>query len=113
VFVPPRFDIYRAVSRQIHATQPLLSADRTASLDEAYLDVTQDLRSLQTASATAKEICARILQRLVSPRRPASPTTSSLPSWRPANASRMVNSSLRPRWGRTSSRRCRSPGSTG
>ena len=32
------------------------------SLDEAYLDVTQDLRGLQTASATAKEIRARILQ---------------------------------------------------
>src|SRR6201996_8464661 len=61
VFVPPRFEVYRAVSRQIHA----ILGDYTAlieplSLDEAYLDVTQDLRGLQTASATAKAIRARI-----------------------------------------------------
>jgi DNA polymerase-4 len=61
VFVPPRFDVYRAISRQIHA----IFADFTAlieplSLDEAYLDVTEDLRGLSSASATAKEIRARI-----------------------------------------------------
>ena len=41
VFVPPRFDVYRAVSRQIHAIfmdyTPLVEP---LSLDEAYLDVT-------------------------------------------------------------------------
>jgi DNA polymerase IV len=63
VFVPPRFEVYRAVSRQIRA----IFAHYTAlieplSLDEAYLDVTQDLRGLQTASTTAKEIRARILK---------------------------------------------------
>ena len=63
VFVAPRFDVYRAVSRQIQA----IFAHYTAlieplSLDEAYLDVTQDLRGLQTASATAKAIRARILE---------------------------------------------------
>ncbi len=63
VFVPPRFDVYRAVSRQIHT----IFADYTAlieplSLDEAYLDVTENQRGLPTASATAKEIRARILQ---------------------------------------------------
>ena len=63
VFVAPCFEIYRAVSRQIRA----IFAHYTAlieplSLDEAYLDVTQDLRGLQTASATAKEIRARILK---------------------------------------------------
>src|SRR5271165_990914 len=63
VFVPPRFDLYRAISRQIRA----IFADYTAlveplSLDEAYLDVTEDLRGLQTAAATAKEIRARISQ---------------------------------------------------
>ena len=63
VFVPPRFDIYRAVSRQIHAILSHYSAlIEPLSLDEAYLDVTQDLRGLRTASATAKEIRARILQ---------------------------------------------------
>jgi DNA polymerase-4 len=61
VFVPPRFDVYRAVSRQLHA----IFADYTTlieplSLDEAYLDVTEDLRGLSSASATAKEVRARI-----------------------------------------------------
>src|SRR5258708_37483058 len=61
VFVRPRFEIYRAVSRQIHS----IFADYTAlieplSLDEAYLDVTENLRRISTASATAAEIRARI-----------------------------------------------------
>jgi DNA polymerase IV len=61
VFVPPRFEVYRAVSRQIHA----IFADYTPlieplSLDEAYLDVTNNLRGIATASATAAEIRARI-----------------------------------------------------
>jgi DNA polymerase IV len=63
VFVPPRFEVYRAVSRQIHA----IFANYTAlieplALDEAYLDVTENRRGLSTASATAKEIRARILE---------------------------------------------------
>ncbi len=61
IFVPPRFDVYRAVSRQIHA----IFADYTAlieplSLDEAYLDVTEDRQSLGSAKAIAEEIRARI-----------------------------------------------------
>jgi DNA polymerase IV len=63
IFRPPRFDVYKAVSHQIHA----IFADYTAlieplSLDEAYLDVTENLRGIATASATAKEIRARILE---------------------------------------------------
>jgi DNA polymerase IV len=62
IFVRPRFDVYRAVSRQIHAIfgdytdliQPL-------SLDEAYLDVTANRRGIATAWETAKEIRARIV----------------------------------------------------
>ena len=61
VFVPPRFDVYRAVSRQVHAIftdyTPLVEP---LSLDEAYLDVTDNLRSGVTAWATAKEIRKRI-----------------------------------------------------
>ena len=62
IFVPPRFEVYRAVSAQIHS----IFADYTdliqpLSLDEAYLDVTEDRRGLHTAWATAKEIRARIL----------------------------------------------------
>lgn len=63
VFVPPRFEVYKAVSRQIHA----IFADYTdliepLSLDEAYLDVTENRRGLATASDTAREIRARILE---------------------------------------------------
>ena len=62
VFVPPRFEVYRAVSQQIRG----IFADYTPlveplSLDEAYLDVTDNLRGIPTASATAKDIRARIL----------------------------------------------------
>lgn len=63
VFVPPRFDVYKEVSRQIHA----IFADYTdliqpLSLDEAYLDVTANRRGLPSAWLTAKEIRARILE---------------------------------------------------
>lgn len=63
IFAPPRFEVYRAVSAQIHAIfagyTPLIEP---LSLDEAYLDVTANIRGLPTASATAEEICARILE---------------------------------------------------
>jgi len=61
VFVPPRFDVYRAVSRQIQTIfrdyTPLVEP---LSLDEAYLDVTDNLKRIPTAWETAKEIKARI-----------------------------------------------------
>ncbi|URW75637.1 DNA polymerase IV [Sphingomonas donggukensis] len=61
VFVKPRFEVYKAVSRQIHAIfaefTPLI---QPLSLDEAYLDVTANLAGLPTAWATAKAIRARI-----------------------------------------------------
>ena len=61
IFIPPRFDVYRAVSRQIHA----IFADYSAlieplSLDEAYLDVTEDRLALGSARAIAEQIRARI-----------------------------------------------------
>ena len=63
VFVPPRFDVYRAVSNQIHAIFARYTAlIEPLSLDEAYLDVTENRRGLPTASATAKEIRAAILR---------------------------------------------------
>ena len=63
VFVRPRFDVYRAVSRQIHAIfARYASLIQPLSLDEAYLDVTDNLAGLPTAWATAKEIRARILE---------------------------------------------------
>ena len=61
IFVKPRFDAYRAVSNQIRA----IFAEYTPhveplSLDEAYLDVTEDLKGIGTATAIAEEIRARI-----------------------------------------------------
>jgi DNA polymerase-4 len=61
VFVPPRFDVYRAISQQIRA----IFADYTdliepLSLDEAYLDVTDDRHALGSARAIAEAIRARI-----------------------------------------------------
>jgi DNA polymerase-4 len=62
IFVKPRFDAYRAVSLQIRA----IFADYTPlveplSLDEAYLDVTEDLKGIGIATRIAEEIRARIL----------------------------------------------------
>ena len=63
VFVPPRFDVYREVSKQVQAIfkdyTPLVEP---LSLDEAYLDVTDNLRDIPTAWETAKEIRARIYE---------------------------------------------------
>lgn len=61
IFVPPRFEVYREVSRQIRA----IFADYTPlieplSLDEAYLDVTQDTKGIGSATHIAQLIRARI-----------------------------------------------------
>src|ERR1700728_1046648 len=61
IFVKPRFDAYKAVSLQIreifaehtHLIEPL-------SLDEAYLDVTENLRGTATATEIAEQIRAKI-----------------------------------------------------
>jgi len=65
VFVRPRFDTYRAVSQQIRA----IFLDYTAlveplSLDEAYLDVTADLRGIGSATRIAELIRRRIREDL-------------------------------------------------
>jgi DNA polymerase IV len=61
VFVPPRFDVYRGVSEQIRAIfQDYTRLVEPLSLDEAYLDATDNLKGIPTAWETAKEIRARI-----------------------------------------------------
>ena len=61
IFVKPRFDVYRAVSHQIRAIfaeyTPLIEP---LSLDEAYLDVTENPKGIASATAIAEEIRARI-----------------------------------------------------
>ena len=61
IFVPARFEVYREVSRQIQA----IFADYTElveplSLDEAYLDVTENHYGIATATEVAKAIRTRI-----------------------------------------------------
>lgn len=61
IFVKPRFDVYKAVSQQIRA----IFAEHTPiieplSLDEAYLDVTENLQGIASATAIAEAIRARI-----------------------------------------------------
>ncbi len=63
VFVKPRFDAYKEASRQIREIfldyTPLVEP---LSLDEAYLDVTTNLKNIPLASDIAREIRARILE---------------------------------------------------
>src|SRR5215813_362962 len=61
VFVSPRFDVYRAVSRQIRAIfARYTSLIEPLSLDEAYLDVTVPLMDRGSATAIAEEIRSAI-----------------------------------------------------
>ncbi|MDX2210412.1 MAG: DNA polymerase IV [Sphingopyxis sp.] len=61
IFVPPRFDAYKAVSQQIRAIfRDYADEVEPLSLDEAYLDVTADKAGLGSATAAAKAIRARI-----------------------------------------------------
>ena len=63
IFVPPRFEVYRAVSRQVHAVfAEFTDLIEPLALDEAYLDVTANAAGLPTAWATAKAIRAQILE---------------------------------------------------
>ena len=61
IFAKPRFDVYRAVSHQVRAIfaeyTPLIEP---LSLDEAYLDVTENLKGMSSATQIAEEIRARI-----------------------------------------------------
>lgn len=61
IFVQPRFDAYRAVSQQIRTIfARYTDAIEPLSLDEAYLDVTANIRGLPTAADTATDIRACI-----------------------------------------------------
>jgi len=61
IFVKPRFEVYRGVSLQIRA----ILAEHTTiieplSLDEAYLDVTENLQGIASATEIAEQIKAKI-----------------------------------------------------
>jgi DNA polymerase-4 len=61
IFVKPRFDAYKAISLQIRDIfaeyTPIIEP---LSLDEAYLDVTENLKGINSATQIAEEIRARI-----------------------------------------------------
>jgi DNA polymerase-4 len=112
IFVTPRFDAYKAVSLQIrdifaeytHLIEPL-------SLDEAYLDVTENRKGMATATDIAMEIRAKI-------RAETGLTASAGVSYNKFLAklasdpeSRTGSSSSRRRWDLPSSRCCRSASS--
>lgn len=61
IFVPHRYDVYKQISNQIRA----IFAEYTTrieplSLDEAYLDVTNNLKGMALATEIAEEIRAKI-----------------------------------------------------
>jgi hypothetical protein len=61
IFVKPRFDAYKAISLQIREIfaeyTPIIEP---LSFDEAYLDVTENLKGIPSATQIAEEIRARI-----------------------------------------------------
>lgn len=63
VFVPPRFEVYREASRQIHQIfKDYTDLIEPLSLDEAYLDVTENRKDQPIATEIASEIKQRIKQ---------------------------------------------------
>lgn len=65
IFVMPRFDIYKSVSRQImeifHEYTDLVEP---LSLDEAFLDVTENHKNIASATQIAQEIKQKITERV-------------------------------------------------
>src|SRR5215472_12743752 len=61
IFVKPRFDVYKEISLQIRAIlaeyTPIIEP---LSLDEAYLDVTENLKGITSATEIAEEIRSKI-----------------------------------------------------
>jgi DNA polymerase-4 len=61
IFVKPRFDRYKEISKQIHKIfRDYTDLVEPLSLDEAYLDVTKNKKGNPSASLLAEEIRARI-----------------------------------------------------
>jgi DNA polymerase IV len=63
IFVRPRFEVYRAVSEQIHEVFACYTdLIEPVALDEAYLDVTQNKQNVRYASTVARLIRAAIFK---------------------------------------------------
>ena len=65
IFVKPRFDVYKSVSKQIRAIfKEYTDLVEPLSLDEAYLDVTENKKGIPSATIIAKEIKQKIKDEL-------------------------------------------------
>lgn len=65
IFVPPRFERYKEISKKIRAIfHDYTNLVEPLSLDEAYLDVTENKKGNPSASLIAKEIRQRIADEL-------------------------------------------------
>lgn len=77
IFVKPRFEVYRAISAQIHDIfRHYTDIVEPVALDEAYLDVTSNKQELPYASTVAKRIRAKYSKKLNLPHRLAFLSTS-------------------------------------
>lgn len=64
IFVPPRFAVYKEVSKQINEIfHQYTDLVEPLSLDEAYLDVTENKKNMSSANAIAREIRQKIFQK--------------------------------------------------
>ena len=64
VFIPPRFNVYQAVSADIREVfYEYTNLVEPLSLDEAFLDVTENFKNITSATLIAKEIKRKIYHR--------------------------------------------------
>jgi DNA polymerase-4 len=64
VFIRPRFDMYRAVSAQIREIfSEYTNLVEPLSLDEAFLDVTENYKGIPSATLIARELKKKIFQK--------------------------------------------------
>ncbi len=64
IFTPPRFDAYRMVSSEIRAIfHEYTDLVEPLSLDEAYLDVTENKKGIPHASVIAREIREKVFRK--------------------------------------------------
>ena len=113
IFVKPRFEVYKEVSQQIRE----IFAEHTPiieplSLDEAYLDVTENLQNIALARDVALAIRAKIKEVTGLNASAGISYNKFLAKLASDHRSRTASTSSRPRWGRRSSRRCPSASST-
>jgi len=99
IFVKPRFDAYKAISLQIRQVfaeyTPIIEP---LSLDEAYLDVTENLKGFTRGPGSPRKSGQGSAPKPNSRLRPGSPTTSSSPSLPRITASPVGSSSSPPKW---------------